>query len=173
MPLKGKVLHAGSGGTDLPDWCGDCDVTSLDIDPDCNPDIVADILDMGDIGEFDVVLSSHVVEHFYEHQLPKVFSEFKRVLKDKGTVVMFVPNLEGIEATDEVLYTSIKGVPITGLDMIYGMAGIIEEIPFMAHHTGFTKDRLERKLKEAGFVDVKVNNIMGGYNLMGVGRCST
>jgi len=170
MRLKGRVLHVGSGGADLPEWCGECDVTSLDIDKSCNPDIVADIMDMGDIGEFDIVFSSHVVEHFYEHQLKKVFDEFKRVLKDGGTVIMFVPNIEDVHATDEVLYTSYFGVPITGMDMIYGMSSIIENAPYMAHHTGFTKDRLEKKLTEAGFNDVDVTSTMSAYNLMGVGK---
>src|SRR3989337_2973506 len=121
MPLKGSVLHVGSGGADLPEWCGKCDEVKLDINPDCGADIVADIRDMGEIGKFDIIFSCHVIEHFYEHDLPKVFSEFRRVLNKDGVVIIFVPDLEGIQATEEVIYTSIFGVPVTGLMMIYGM----------------------------------------------------
>ena len=168
MALKGKVLHVGSGGADLPEWCGKCDETRLDIDPSCSPDIVGDIRDLGEIGKFDVILSSHVMEHLYEHELTKVFSEFQRVLNDDGVMIMLVPDLEGIKATDEVVYVSYFGTPVTGLDMVYGMTDAIKEMPFMAHHTGFTQARLEKLLIDAGFVDVTV--IRHPFNLMGVGR---
>jgi len=168
MALKGKVLHVGSGGTSLPEWCGKCDEVRLDIDPGCNPDIVGDIRNLGEIGKFDVILSSHVIEHLYEHELAQVFSEFQRVLNDDGVMIMFVPDLEGIKATDEIVYISYFGTPVTGLDMIYGMTDAIKDMPFMAHHTGFTKDRLEKVLSAAGFVDVSVTR--HPYNLMGVGR---
>jgi ubiquinone/menaquinone biosynthesis C-methylase UbiE len=166
MPLKGRVLHVGSGGADLPEWCGKCDEVKLDINANSNPDIVADMRDMGEIGKFDIIFSCHVIEHFYEHDLPKVFSEFRRVLNKDGIVIMFVPDLEGIKATSEVVYTSVFGVPVTGLMMIYGMPS--EDSLYMAHHTGFTKDRLEALLREEGFTDISVTK--SPFNLMGVGR---
>jgi len=155
--LKGKVLHVGSGGADLPEWCGKCDEVKLDIDPRCNPDILADIMDMGEIGKYDVVFSSHVIEHFYEFQLEKVFSEFRRVLNDDGYVIVVVPDLEGVEATEEVLYISYFGVPITGLDMIYGIPS--EENLYMAHHTGFTAPKLEKCLINNGFKEIVIKPI--------------
>jgi SAM-dependent methyltransferase len=164
--LKGRILHVGSGGSDLPEWCGKCDEVKLDIDPRCNPDILADIMDMGEIGKFDVVFSSHVVEHFYEFQLAKVFSEFKRVLNDDGVIVVIVPDLEGVEATDEVLYLSYGNYPITGLDMIYGIP--TEDNLYMGHHTGFTSPRLEKCLIDNGFKDVEIKPLF--RSIMGVGR---
>ena len=166
MPLKGRVLHVGSGGAELPEWFGKCDEVKLDINPDSNPDIVADIRDMGEIGKFDIIFSSHVIEHFYEHDLPKVFSEFRRVLNKGGAVIINVPDLEDVKATDEVIYTSVFGVPVTGLMMIYGMPS--EHAIYMAHHTGFNKDKLERLLHVEGFVDISVIRLP--FNLIGVGR---
>jgi SAM-dependent methyltransferase len=167
MALKGRILHVGSGGADLPEWCGKCDEVKLDINPRSNPDIVADILDMGEIGKFDIIFSAHVIEHFYEHDLPQVFSEFRRVLNDDGVVIICVPDLTDVRPTEEVIYTSYFGVPVTGLMMIYGMPS--KEAPYMAHHTGFNPDRLERLLIAEGFKDISVVSPMP-YNLMGVGR---
>ena len=167
--LKGRVLHVGSGGGDLPEWCGKCDVVSLDIDPKVNPDIVADMLDMGEIGTFDIILTSHVLEHLYDYQIPKALSEFRRVLNNKGTIITCVPDLEGIEANDEILYRSMGGVNVTGMHMIYGMIELLDIMPHMAHHTGFTKERLEKLFEKEGFKNIVVNRVP--FNLIGVCQC--
>jgi hypothetical protein len=95
-----------------------------------------------------------------------------RVLKPGGCVVVFVPDLEGVEATDEVLYEAPCG-PITGLDLIYGLRSAWPQ-PHMAHHTGFVRDTLERpprrrvrRLREAD----PDFNLMGGGDGMKVVIC--
>jgi hypothetical protein len=167
MAFKGKVLHVGSGTCGLPDWVGECEEVRFDINPDVNPDIIGDILDMGEIGKYSVVFSVHVLEHLYHDEVQKALSEFMRVLEDDGAVIIFVPDLEDIRATDDLIYNSEAG-PVTGLDMIYGMAKLVKDSRYMAHHTGFTKASLEKELIKAGFSNVSVQRV-STFNLFGVG----
>lgn len=150
-----KLLHVGAGATPLPDFFGTVEETRLDIDPQVNPDVVASMLDMGDIGPFDAVYASHCLEHLYPHEVPKALSEFLRVLRPGGVAIIFVPNLEGVAPTDDVVYESAAG-PISGLDMIYGPRRYTEVNPYMAHHTGFVPQTLTQEIEQAGFSRVEV-----------------
>lgn len=163
----GTILHVGSGHASLPTWCDGLEETRLDIDPGCKPDIVASMLDMGEIGTFDVLYCSHALEHLYPHDVGKALAEFRRVLKPGGALVVFVPDLEGVSATEDVVYESPCG-PITGLDMIYGKVSYLADAPYMAHHTGFVSSTLAQTLEAAGFQGVKVLRIPE-FNLMGSG----
>jgi SAM-dependent methyltransferase len=156
--LSGRFLHIGCGpmheGTDsLPSWAKGCIETRLDIDPNARPDIVASMVDLGNIGVFDIVYSCHALEHLYPHEVPIALSEQYRVLRDGGGVMCIVPDLEGVEATEEPIYNSISG-PICGLDMIYGKASFIQNSIYMAHHSGFVSSTIKKALEEAGFVKV-------------------
>jgi hypothetical protein len=74
-----------------------------------------------------------------------------RVLKPGGVALAFVPDLEGILATDDRVYTSIMGDDISGLDMIYGKASYVASNRYMAHHCGFTSKTLAGVFTDAGF----------------------
>lgn len=141
--------------------------TRLDIDEIQCPDICASMLDMGDIGTFDAVLCRHALEHVYPHEVEKALSEFMRVLNQGGYAMVFVPDLEGVEPTNKVLFEAPAG-PITGRDLFYGYGVALTHNPYMAHKTGFVKETLEEAMKSAGFSNVKTARI-GNYDLMGVG----
>lgn len=162
-----RVLHVGCGGEKLPPWL-DGEEVRLDIDPSVGPDIVASMTDMGDIGGFGGVYSSHALEHLYPHDVPIALSEFYRVLRPGGIVVIFVPDLEDVKPTDTVLYQSPAG-PISGIDLIYGHRASLQAHPFMAHHTGFIGPTLRAAIEAAGFIDARAERI-NGYNLMGTGK---
>lgn len=121
---------------------------------------------MGDIGPFDAVLSCHSLEHLYPYQVGQALGEFRRVLADGGYAVIFVPDLEDVRPTEEVLVNAPCG-PITGLDMIYGFRLLLAHQPHMAHHTGFTSATLEAALSDAGFSKVVLQRL-SNYNLMAV-----
>jgi SAM-dependent methyltransferase len=159
------VLHVGCGREQMPDFLDGYKEIRLDIDPSVNPDIVADLTDLGDIGPFDVIFGSHVLEHLYPHDGRKAMSEFHRVLKPRGIVVMIVPNLANIRPTRDVVYDSPAG-PITGLDMYYGKESFVEMNPYMAHKTGFVPETLEQMFD--GFAAKNVREL-SGYNLIGTG----
>lgn len=151
----------------MPEWMEGCKETRLDIDDMSNPDIVANMTEMGDIGTYDVVLSRHSLEHLAPHDVRKALKEFLRVLNTGGCAIVFVPDLEDAKATEDVLFVSHAG-PITGLDMMYGFRPALEDHPYMAHKTGFVKDTIEKAFNDAGFSKVQAARL-GNYDLMCAG----
>ena len=163
----GSLLHVGCGFDSMPEWAvGKYNEVRLDISPDTKPDIVASMVDMGEIGEFDCINCHHALEHLVPHQVPVALSEFKRVLKKNGFAVIAVPDLEDVKATEEVLFEAPCG-PIAGLDLIYGYRKALPLQPYMAHRTGFTQKTLNDALVGAGFANVVVQR-MPHYNLLAI-----
>lgn len=168
IPGPRSVLVAGSGPESLPEWekqgytC-----VRLDIEPRTNPDIVASMTNMGDIGPYDVVFCCHALEHLYPHEVSMALREFRRVLKPGGIVVILVPDLEDVKPTEEVLDYPECG-PITGLHLYYGDPRQIAQFPHMAHHSGFVKETMWGALDAAGFKLVKSVRLTH-YNLLGTG----
>lgn len=162
------LLHAGCGREPLPAWLEGVEEVRLDIEPLAEPDIVASITDMGEIGPFGAVFSSHCLEHLAPHEVGAALAEMKRVLAPGGMVIVIVPDLEGVEPTEEVLYESAAG-PICGLDMFYGLRAALPHLPHMAHRTGFVSATLRVALEAAGFTEVRTERA-ADYNLIGTGR---
>lgn len=164
---QGSLLHVGCGGEPLPEWArGHFNEVRLDIDAAHDPDIVASMVDMGDIGPFNAVFSCHSLEHLYPHDVSRALGEFRRVLADGGYAVILVPDLEDVRPTNETLYESGAG-PVAGLDLMYGMRALLAQMPYMAHHTGFTADTLHAALMEAGFSSIVVER-KPNHNLLAV-----
>lgn len=162
----GFLLSVGAGKDDLAKWKAEGFIcVRLDIDPRTEPDICADMTDLGMIrdGMYSVVYCSHSLEHLYPHQVPRALAEFHRVLKPGGRLIVLVPDLEGVPATD----ARLPGSDLCGLHLYYGDASQIEEYPSMAHHSGFVADTLKRTMAAAGF-QVETQR-MSYYNLMGIG----
>lgn len=162
-----RILHAGCGIDRLPAWLPGEEVR-LDVEPKVKPDVVASITDMGEIGSFDVVYCAHALEHLYPQDVGIALGEFWRVLSPGGAVILFVPDVEDVRATEEVLYVSPSG-PITGIDILYGFRPALQDFPHMAHHMGFTADTMTKALERAGFVGV-VTQRCQTYNLLAGGR---
>ena len=131
----------------------------FDIDKNVNPDIEGTLTDMKlvETGSVDAVYSSNNIEHIYPHQVPIALSEFYRVLKEDGMVVITCPDLQSVCETVsqdkllEPLYESDIG-PISPIDILYGHRGFIAQgNEYMAHKGGFTYSVLDRAFYEAGF----------------------
>ena len=158
------MLNVGGGSKliALPPHYAGWGQLMLDIDPNAQPDVLADAreLDQLDPGLFDAVYCSHNLEHYYAHDVPRVLAGFAHVLKSEGFAEIRVPDLgavaramtEGGRDMEDVLYTSPAG-PITVRDVLYGLGRAIQKtgVDFYAHKTGFTSRSLGAALRGAGF----------------------
>jgi len=158
LPKGPRVLHAGAGGAKIPaPYFPDHEPVTLDIDPRCSPDMVGSMVEMTFIPDecFEAAYTSHTLEHVYPHEVRQCLWNFHRVLKPGGVLMVVVPNLAGIQPTEDVVYHSPSG-PICGLDMFYGHHALIAESPHMAHKCGFIQETLKSALESVGFVNVTV-----------------
>lgn len=134
----------------------------LDIDPMGNPDIVCDARDLTRLkpGLVDAIYCSHNLEHFFEHDVPKVLAGFLHVLKPDGFAEIRVPDLPRLMQVvterkldiEDKLYDSPAG-PVRVRDVLYGFAPKIMTSgqDFYAHKTGFSLKSLRAALQRAGF----------------------
>ncbi len=95
----------------LEEWCGDSVIdiggknrpykrflrckkyVCIDINPENNPDIVADAHNLKIIEneQYDLVLATEILEHC--HDPKQVISEFQRIIKQNGTIILSTPFL--------------------------------------------------------------------------------
>lgn len=159
-----KLLHIGAGKAAKPEYWPDADETRLDVDPDSCPDILAPMTQIPvDDASFDIVYSSHTLEHVYYHEALIALREMHRVLKPGGACVAIVPDVEAVlsvvleRGLYAVLY-EVEGVPICAADVLYGHQSSIAlgELPAKyAHRFGYTKESLAHAFEVAGFGNVK------------------
>ena len=90
--MEKKYLHIGCGGVILPQPFENLDGRDLP-----GVDYVGDVypLDFKD-NTFDLVYSSHVLEHFKRELTPKILKEWTRVLKPDGILRISVPSFENL-----------------------------------------------------------------------------
>jgi SAM-dependent methyltransferase len=144
----------------------------LDIDPAVNPDVVGSITDIPLMDKtVEAIYSSHNLEHVADHELPVVLSEFYRVLKPGGKVIIEVPDVLSVAQAipsvglDGILYESPAG-PISPADVLYGLRSATGRgNGFYAHRTGFTEDTLRSSLTKARFQGVSVVRNAAAFSL--------
>jgi SAM-dependent methyltransferase len=164
-----RLLHIGCGRQPLPEWLAHFDEVRVDIDPAVEPHFVRNMLDLHDIGSFDCIYASQCLEHLYPFEVSRALTEWFRVLNVGGACFIEVPDLEDVKPTDEIVGMGEAG-EISGLDMIYGFHAALEANPFMAHHSGFVKQTLEKVMLAAGFQPVRVLRQTANYILCATGE---
>ena len=153
---KKIVLNIGCGKTKLQSqskYFSDWKEIRVDAYENDTADLITSIVDLNKVPNksVDCIWASHVVEHNYWHDLPSVFNNMIRVLKDDGFAIIRVPDLGSIadKIKDNLLdtvYESSAG-PVSVIDMIYGHRGFIESWgDGMCHKTGFTQKSMEKIL---------------------------
>ena len=169
-----RVLNVGGGPVQIDARYEGWDVVLLDIDPAVQPDICLDAREMGGLpaGQYDAVYASHVLEHFPEHEIPRVLGGFYHVLTDEGFADVRVPDVRAVMVEvvrrgldlDSELYRAPVG-PIRVGDVLWGWQKQIAASgqPFYAHRWGFSRAVLGRALKAAGFEYVLIGS--GRYEL--------
>ncbi len=140
---KKKIIDLGCGRPEDSYTTDEGEVLRVDIREDVNPDYRCDlrILPFG-TGEFDIVFSSHTLEHFSRKEVPTVLDEWVRILKPDGEFRMVVPNLAW--AAQHILNNEIDG---DVMNVLYGAQTYDENY----HKMGFTKQIVEQLLAERGF----------------------
>ncbi len=145
-----RRLHIG-GRIHAPGW------EVLDINPGQHVDHVGDARDLSrfENDTFEVVYSSHVLEHFdYVDQLQNVLQEWYRVLKPQGKLYVSVPDMD-------VLARLFLSEDLTAMDrfmvmrMMFG--GHVDQHDY--HYVGLNGEILSLYLYNTGFGEVfKVDN---------------
>ena len=135
-------------------------------------------MDARDLGtlepeQFDAVLSSHCLEHIYQHELRAVIHGMYHVLTDDGFVDISVPNIgkllqvvaeRGLDL-DSHLYDS-PGGPISVRDMLWGYSRFQEynHSPiWQVHKNGFSPRTLAQLLLHCDFPFAY--QVLRGYDL--------
>jgi len=165
--IKPCVLNVGGGTKDIPlpphyaNWRHDL----LDIDPKGKPDVTCDARELQTLAasQYDAVYCSHNLEHYYQHDGPRVLRGFLHVLRPDGFAELRVPDMNTVMKRvvesdldiEDVLYQSPSG-PISVRDVFYGYAKQIESsgMDFYAHKTGFSVKSLRALLMRSGFPNV-------------------
>lgn len=159
------VVGAGPKGAPVPREFQAYQVTTLDIDPALEPDIVGSMVAMPMIadGSFDAVLASHCLEHLYFHEAAMALHELRRVLKPGGIVRINVPDLQciggliALDKADTMVYQGGMG-PVTPLDMLYGHRGdVAKGNLWMAHKMGYTGSVLKALLGKCDFEKIEID----------------
>ena len=144
----------------------------LDLSPTVEPDVVANMLQMGIATDsVDAIWSSHVIEHVYHHQVIKALRECHRVLKIGGELCLRTPDLQAASAyvaagkTGVKLWDSPRG-PVYPLDVIYGhRMSVAQGSEPMAHKTGLNAETLMTLLYQAGFGCIRVARALSQLEL--------
>ena len=169
-----RFLNVGSGGgaATVPPYYAGWQEFRLDIDPAVNPDICCDARELSSqpAGEYDAVWCAHNLEHYYEHDVPKVLAGIRHVLKPDGFLELRVPDLgelmrhvmeRNLDVTSPI-YRTESGDAVRVIDVIYGFQKEIRESgsDFYAHRTGFTRRSLSVALDQRGNVSADTNSYL-------------
>lgn len=170
-----KALDLGAGDY-RREWKG-YETFTTDLRPDTKPDYVMDslLLNLPD-GSFDLVASSHHLEHIPRFEQERVWSEIFRVCKPGGKIEHIVPNAE---------WAAAKLIEVEGgrdkdgyedlLNVLYGaQESHGYERNLNLHFFCYTAALGKALAEQAGFVDVECEGYKQvpehGYNLVIKGR---
>ena len=154
-----KAIDIGCGPIDRsqePPFTG-YHLTRADIRENCNPDYRCDVRELPFADKsFDRVFSSHVLEHFNRSEWESVLSEWIRLIKPDGDLLLYLPNIEWA-AKRIVNDRTIDG---DVLNVLYGA----QTNPYDFHYNGLTPDIMKYHLEKFGMEIVSVDHV--GYNMI-------
>jgi predicted SAM-dependent methyltransferase len=139
-------LNLGSGKIRWEGWLnvdkeqGDlrCDLRALDLPAGCA----------------DVAIAVHVIEHFYQWEALAVLTEWKRVLKPGGKLILELPCMDKV--LQQVYQCMKHQQPLSATMSWFVFWGDPKyRDPLMTHKWGYTKAMIEEVLQLAGFVNIE------------------
>lgn len=143
-------IHLACGKHVLDGWTN-CDMVRHPKAPR-DPDIFCDVssVPLPDASA-DVVLSVHILEHFYHWEVPAVLKEWARLLKPGGHIIIEMPDI--VKAARNL---------VAGANDQFSMWPIFGDQtlkdPLMCHKWGWTFETIKPLLKEAGFTEIRERN---------------
>ena len=145
-------IHVGCGKRILEGWCN-VDVVRNPGAPRA-PDLLAlaSAIPLGD-GVASELMAIHLFEHFYRWEAAAVLTEWRRLLRPGGRLVLELPNLLKC-ARNLLKLAESGGKPLQQMAMwgIYGDDTLRD--PYMMHRSGWWPESLDAFLREHGFRDV-------------------
>jgi predicted SAM-dependent methyltransferase len=138
-------LNLGSGKHPWPN------ATNCDVDPRANIQTTVDRLDAFNDNEVDEIYAIHLFEHLPRLELARFITEWKRVLKVGGRLIIEVPCL------DKIAQMIVSGEDRVGLTLFGIFGDIREPSPYMRHQWCYTAKELSEILTGGGF-DVQVTD---------------
>lgn len=155
-PGKEKLIADLGSGPVTPYMLDEGTVVSFDIREELRPDVVCDVRFLPVPNEtFDIVFSSHTLEHFGWATVDKVLKEWTRVLKVGGELRLVVPNLRHIAQrliADEMVPTDFW--------ILYGEQDYKKNF----HAAGFTPKVLRGLVQSMGVyedIQIKEGDVFG------------
>ena len=150
-----KKLNLGCGDKILP---GYINVDVAESRRGFKPDVLCELHRLTPFASntVDEILSVHVVEHFWRWEVVDILSEWVRVLKPGGTMILECPNLlsacrELLENPDERSGPGAEGQRT--MWVFYGDPAWKD--PLMFHRWGYTPRSLAEVMHQAGLVDLR------------------
>lgn len=132
-----KKLHIGCGKVYLPGFI------NVDIFDSVHADLYCDMMRLPfDSNSFDLVYSSHCLEHCHRHTIVATLHHWREILKPGGVLRLAVPHF----AAAVVWYQKTGN-----LDDIMGLIFGGQTHPRNNHFVAFDKASLENSLRRAGF----------------------
>jgi len=139
-----KIVDLGCGESDNSYKCDEGDVLRVDIREDVKPDYRCDLRMLPFANEeFDIVYSSHTLEHFARNEVGQVLDEWSRILKKDGEMRLVLPNIKW--AAKHIMNDEIDA---DVMNVLYGAQSYDENF----HKVGFTPQTVEQLLGERKFV---------------------
>ena len=142
-----KILDLGCGEHKFPHNEGV--PVRVDIREEVNPDYRCDLRALPFADEsWDIVFSSHTLEHFPREQVPAVLDEWLRLIKPGGTLRLVLPDLT--IAAKQIVKTG--KLDKDGWDIMYGQQYYAQDY----HQNGWTAQMLEEMLLKKGLKIEKI-----------------
>ena len=158
---RGDKLIADVGAGSQSPYFPEGTPVRMDIREDTKPDIICDVRQIPEPTEkYDIVYSSHVLEHFSFTSTMKVLKEWIRILKVGGELRLILPNLEW---ACKAVVDNKGQIPMYAMWVFYGQ----QDYPKNFHAAGFTPATLEDLLTSTKVLkDIKITSSQDGTNLI-------
>jgi SAM-dependent methyltransferase len=149
LPAGGKLIADLGSGPVTPYMRDEGKVVSFDIREEVKPDVVCDLRKLPVPDQtFDIVYSSHTLEHFGFNSVQTILKEWTRVLKVGGELRIVVPNIRHVGYR-----LAMDQMNATDFWVLWGEQDYAKNF----HATGFTPKLLKALVESLGiFEDIEV-----------------